>query len=80
MCWGCLAAGGSGALQKIDGITREENDVAILKQHLKTSVGKLKLGQKLVFQMDNDTKHTSKVVAKWLKNNEVKILEAITKP
>ena len=47
----------------------------ILKQHLKTSVRKLKLGRKLVFQMDNDPKHTSTVVAKWLKDNKVKVLE-----
>ena len=54
---------------------RQEDYVDILKQHLKTSVRKLKLGRKLVFQMDNDPKHTSKVVAKWLKDNEVKVLE-----
>ena len=47
----------------------------ILKQHLKTSVRKLKLGRKWVSQMDNDPKHTSKVVAKWLKDNNVKVLE-----
>ena len=47
----------------------------ILKQHLKISVRKLKLGRKWVFQMDNDHKHTSKVVAKWLKDNKVKVLE-----
>uniref|UniRef100_A0A8C8GG07 Phospholipid-transporting ATPase n=1 Tax=Oncorhynchus tshawytscha TaxID=74940 RepID=A0A8C8GG07_ONCTS len=35
---------------------REENYVDILKQHLKTSVKKLKLGRKWVFQMDNDPK------------------------
>ena len=46
----------------------------ILKQHLKTSVRKLKLGRKWVFQMDNDF-HTSKVVSKWLKDNQVKVLE-----
>ena len=46
----------------------------ILKQHLKT-VRKLKLGRKWIFQMDNDPKHTSKVVAKWLKDNKVKVLE-----
>ena len=63
MLWGCFAAGGTGALHKIDGIMRMENYVDILKQHLKTSVRKLKLGQKWVFQMDNDPKHTSKVVA-----------------
>ena len=39
----------------------KENYVDILKQHLKTSVRKLKLGRKWVFQMDNDPKHTSKI-------------------
>ena len=47
----------------------------ILKQHLKTSVRKLKIGGKWFFQMDNDPKHTSKVVAKRLKDNKVKVLE-----
>uniref|UniRef100_A0AAZ3RUQ2 Tc1-like transposase DDE domain-containing protein n=1 Tax=Oncorhynchus tshawytscha TaxID=74940 RepID=A0AAZ3RUQ2_ONCTS len=47
----------------------------ILKQQLKTSVRKLKLGRKWVFQLDNDPKHTSKVVEKWLKDNKVKVLE-----
>ncbi|CDQ87323.1 unnamed protein product [Oncorhynchus mykiss] len=75
MLCGCFAAGWTGALHKIDGIMREENYVDILKQHLKTSVRKLKLGRKWVFQMDNDPKHTSKVVAKWLKDNKVKLLE-----
>ena len=46
----------------------------ILKQHLKTSVRKLKFGRTWVFQMDNDPKHTSKVVAKWPKDNTVKVL------
>ena len=54
---------------------RQENYVDILKQHLKTSDRKLKLGRKWVFQMDNDPKHTSKVVTKWLKDNKVKVLE-----
>ena len=47
----------------------------ILKQHFKSSVRKLKLGRKWVFQMDNDPKHTSKVVTKWLKDNKVMVLE-----
>ena len=58
---------------------RTENDVDILKQHLKTSVKKLKFGCKWVFQMDNDPKHTSKVVEKWLKQSQG-IGVAITKP
>jgi transposase len=75
MLWGHFAGGGTGALHKIDGIMRIEHFVAILKQHFKTSVRKLKLSRKWVFQMDNDPKHTSKVVAKWLKDNKVKVLE-----
>ena len=71
MLWGCFA----GALHRIDGIMRKENLVDILKQHLKTSVRKLKLGRRCVFQMDNDPKHTSKVVARWPKDNKVKVLE-----
>ena len=50
------------------GIISKENYVDILKQHLKTSVRKLKLGHKWVFQM-------AKVVAKCLKGNKVKVLE-----
>ena len=64
MLWGCFAVGRTGALHKIDGIMRLENSVAILMQHVKKSVRKLKLGRKWVFQMDNDPKRTSKVVAK----------------
>ena len=41
MLGGCFAAGGTGALQKINGIMRTENYVDILKQHLNTSVRKL---------------------------------------
>ena len=34
MLWGCVAAGGTGALHKIDGIMKKQNHVDILKQHL----------------------------------------------
>jgi hypothetical protein len=54
---------------------KDEKYVDILKQHLKTSLRKLKLGRKWVFQIDIDHKHTSKFVAKWLKDNKVKVLE-----
>ena len=60
-CVGCFAAGGTAALHKIDGFMRKENEVHILTQHLKTSIRKLKLGRKCVFQMDNDPKHTFNV-------------------
>jgi hypothetical protein len=78
MLQGCIAAGGTGALHKIDGIMREANYMDILKQHLKDIS---QLGRKWVFQMDNDPKHPYKVLAKWLKDNKVKFIGvAITKP
>ena len=70
-CGGAFLQEGS-ALHKTDGIMRVEK---YIEKHLKTSVRKWKLGHKWVFQMDNDTKHTSKVVGKWLKDNKVKVLE-----
>ena len=51
-----------------------------LKQHLKTSVRKLMLGHKWVFQMDIDPKHTSKVVAKWLKTSKSRYWSGHNKP
>ncbi|KAL2099419.1 hypothetical protein ACEWY4_005899 [Coilia grayii] len=75
MLWGCFAAGGTGALHKIDGIMKKEQYVEILKQHLKASARKLKLGRKWVFQMDNDPKHTSKLAKKWLEDNRVSVLK-----
>ena len=62
MLWVCFAEGGTGALHKIDGIIREENYVDILKQHLKTSVRKLKLGRKVSFKW---TLTTSKLPKLW---------------
>jgi hypothetical protein len=58
---------------------RQEKYVDILKQHLKTSGRKLKLCRTWVFQVNNDPKYTFKVVAYWLKDNQVgrryKVLE-----
>ncbi|XP_061643513.1 zinc finger protein ZFP2-like isoform X3 [Phyllopteryx taeniolatus] len=62
MLWGCFVTGTTGALQKINGIMRKKHYVEILKQHQKTSNRKLKFGDEWVFQMDNDPKHTAKLV------------------
>ena len=73
MLWGCFAAGGTGALHKIDGIKRQENYVDILKQHLKTS--EVKAWSQMGLPNGQYSNHTSKAVAKWLKDNKVKVLE-----
>ncbi|KAI4881228.1 hypothetical protein NFI96_033468 [Prochilodus magdalenae] len=71
-----LPVRGTGALHKIDGIMRKEHYVEILKQHLKTSARKLKLGAQ-----NGSSKWTMtqsilpKLVTKWLKDNKVNVLE-----
>ena len=54
LLWGCFAAGGLVHFTKQMASCREDNYVAILTQHLKTSVRKLQLGCKWACQMDND--------------------------
>ena len=70
MLWGCFAAAGTGALYKIDGIMKKEHYLEILRQHLKSSARKQKLGRKWIFQMDNDPKHTAKIVKKWFRQED----------
>ena len=60
MLWMCFAAGGTGALHKIDGIMRREHFVDILKQHLKISVRKLKLDCKWVPKLWQNGLRTTK--------------------
>jgi hypothetical protein len=80
MLWGCFAAGGIGVLHKIDGIMREDNYVDILKQHLKTSgSSNLVVNGSSKWTMTPSILpklwQTSKVVAKWFKDNKVKVFE-----
>ncbi|KAI4889547.1 hypothetical protein NFI96_033116 [Prochilodus magdalenae] len=71
MLWGCFAAGGTGALHKIDGIMRKRTLMwKILKQTSQDISQEVKaLGANGIFQMDNDPKaYCHKLVtAKWLK-------------
>lgn len=55
--YGCVAAGGTGALHRSHEITRKENYVEILTEHMKTSPRKLNIEQKR-------DKHTTKLVTK----------------
>ena len=80
MLWGCFALGVTDNLHKIDGIMRRENYVDILKQHLKTSVRKLKLGRKWVFQMDMTPIILPKLWQNGLSTKKSRYWSAITKP
>ena len=72
MLWGCFAAGGTGALYKIHDIMRKGKLCGYIEATSEDISQEVKAW---VLQMDNDPKHTSKVVAKWFKENKVKLLE-----
>jgi hypothetical protein len=47
----------------------------ILDKSLKESTNKLGLGIKCIFQQDNDPKHTSPIVTKWLQEKKIETLK-----
>ncbi|CAM4900557.1 unnamed protein product [Rotaria socialis] len=72
--WGCFAWNGVGNLIFVDGNMTGEMYKEILAENLFQSSKKLQLGKEMVFQHDNDPKHTSRVVKNWLDKQCVKRL------
>ena len=61
----CFSAKGPSNLVKVNGIMKKEDIIKILKQNIKESAEKLGLGvmgRQCSFQLDNNPKHTAKVV------------------
>lgn len=66
MVWGCMAASGVGNLVFIENTMNKTDYLNILRENLSSSIAKLGLDQSWVFQHDNDSKHTAKIVQEWL--------------
>jgi hypothetical protein len=70
MVWGCMTWEGTGYACKIDGKMDGDLYVKILDQELQDSIkyyGKTK--NNIIFQQDNDPKHTCKRAFKWFKDH-----------
>lgn len=71
MVWGCISKNGVGPLVRIDGIMRKEEYLAILQQYLPGVVESMGLAaEKVIFQQDNDPKHTAHVVRNWMQRQK----------
>ncbi|GJQ80393.1 hypothetical protein Trydic_g12253 [Trypoxylus dichotomus] len=66
MVRGATEGGGLGQLGFIDNIMGRHLYRSILEEYLQPSVDKLCLGRDWIFQQDNDTKHTARLVKDWL--------------
>lgn len=67
--WGCFAADTVGDLFKIEGILNQHGYHSILQRHAIPSGLRL-VGPSIIFQQDNDPKHTSRLCKGYLTKEE----------
>ena len=75
MLWGCFPLAGTGKLVRIERMMDGSKYREIREGNLFQSSRDLRLGQSLIFQQDNDPKHTAKATLEQFKGNHVKVLE-----
>ena len=76
MVWGCMTAQGVGNLVKIEATMDSKLYFQILEEDLLDSLEYHGLDpQEIIFQHDNDPKHTAKVTKQWLQNTEIQVLD-----
>ena len=80
MVWGCFGGGQVESIAKIDGKMTKQVYLKILKEHVLVCGTKL-IGERFVFQQDNDPKHTAKVVKQYLnEKQEEGLMKVMTWP
>lgn len=76
MVWGCMGWQGLGILAEVEGIMDAKQYVSILEESLPESIEKLGMEEEdVIFQQDNDPKHTSKLAQNWFKDNGFMVLD-----
>jgi transposase len=75
MMWGCMMWDGVGYACKIDGRMDADLYVKILEEDLQASLEHYdKNAEDIIFQQDNDPKHTSKKAKAWFNDHEYQVL------
>ncbi len=75
MLWGCITSKGVGYLCEIEGTMDQHLYKQILEGELQNTIDYYELDPgTLIFQHDNDPKHTAKSVKEWLNEQEFKVL------
>jgi hypothetical protein len=75
MIWGCMAVHGPGFMCKLDGTMVKETYKSILQDELMATIDYYDMNPaKVIFQHDNDPKHTASVVREWLDQQLFEVL------
>ena len=75
MVWGCITSGGVGYLTEIEGIMDQHLYKEILAGELADTIEYNELDEeKVIFQHDNDPKHTAKSVTQYLSEQEFRVM------
>jgi hypothetical protein len=73
--WGVITADGVGPLTRISGVLTKEKYVKILSDALPDYLPTLSIPQsELIYQHNNDPKHTSKMATEWMASNSIPVL------
>ena len=74
--WGCMEWNGVGHLAEVEGRLNANQYVSILEDHMLSSLEESGIPEEVViFQQDNNFKHTSKKAKKWMKDNNITLLD-----
>lgn len=76
MVWGCFSYFGVGPLELIRGIMTKEVYHQILYENMPVALGQMEFPEnEVIFQQDNDPKHSSKLVRNFLKTQNYETIE-----
>lgn len=75
--WGCFSWNGAGPLYRVKDKLNGAQYRQILKTHMAPFLAKYQqeTGREVIFQQDNDPKHTSKVAQRYLENKSIVLLD-----
>ena len=66
---------GVGHLAEVEERMDANQYVSILEDHMLPSLEESRIPEEVIFQQDNDPKHTSKKAKKWMKDNNITLLD-----
>jgi len=76
MVWGCFCSQGIGNLCRINEKMNSEIYCQVLEEDFLETLNWYNIDKReIIFQQDNDPKHTSKLTKDWLNNNNINVLE-----